>query len=1124
MTPDGTQSHDPSPEQPRLGRGRLWLRTLLWGLTVLAVAAASLVYVALDRNLVAPDWVKERISARIETSLPGMDLTFGSVEFVINKGWRPRIRLQDVVLLREDGTVLSQLAHAETTLAMRPLLRGQVQPKTIELFGAYGQLQRDSDGGFALSTGTGGVPLEQAASIPQMIEEWDRLFLLPQLEALVSIQVEALTLRYEDLSKGRGWTLDGGSIRFDRTGDDLRIGAGFSLLSGRDYASSVEASYASRIGDTEAEMSVSLQEIASEDIALQSVALEWLNVLKAPISGAIRGRIDSEGALGPVFASLQIGEGVLQPDDRTRPVPFNGARSYFTFDPDRQVLQFDELSVESGWGQGTAEGRAYLHTDERGQLSDLVGQFRFRGIEANPRGVFVEPLKLEGVTTDFRLELYPFRLTLGEGLVRYKDTNLRLSAKLSSTDQDWVYGLDARLDSIATDDVIGVWPEGLAAKPREWVAKNLSGGTMHDAYFALRSRPDAKPVASAGFAFTDTTIRFIKTQPPIRNAAGQASLLDNRFVVTAARGTVTPEQGGPLDVTGTSFIIPDTTIKKAAPAVVRVQGSGSVTTILSMLNRPPLRVLKNTTLPVDMVQGDATVAGTLFFPTKKKVTFEDVEFHLTGNVADVSSTALVPGHELTASAMSITGNHSEIRIFGDGALSGIPASAEWVRPIGKGVSPESTIKGRVELSQEAVDTFRIGLPAGTVTGTGIGAFELRLAPEVPPFLTLTSDLQGAGLRIPQLGWAKSRDSAGTFELSGQLGDQARIEKLFLDAAGLRATGSVINRAGGGLDRAVLSSISLGGWLDAAVELVGRGQGAAPGIRLLSGQLDLRKAPFGGGSDRGGASGNASGPMQVALDRLQITDSLALTGFRGEFSTLGGFNGTFRGNVNGGTAVTGTMVPQDQGGAIRIQSEDAGGVARDAAIVRNARGGSFDMTLVASGAPGQYEGRLQVRNTRVTDGPALAALLNSISLVGLIDEMSGNGIQFSAVNARFALGPNQVTIYESSAEGPSIGISMDGTYDVARSYLNMRGVISPIYLLNAVGSLVTRRGEGVFGFNYSLTGPADNPSVQVNPLSGLAPGMLRDIFRQPRTAAPPAALPAELPPEKPATRAPAAEDR
>ncbi|UWQ93064.1 AsmA family protein [Rhodobacteraceae bacterium M382] len=1103
---DTGQTGDAPPSRRRPHR-----RALRWGawvVAILSIALSGAIFFGMDRNLTAPDWLRARVSQRIEQNLNGMTLDFGRVDFVVNKGWRPRIRLQDVVLARDDGRVLAQLAHAEASLAMRPLLRGQIQPKQIELSGAYGQLQRDASGQFALSLGDGSTSTKQAASLPQLIEQGDQLFLHPQLQALTSVQMDALTLSYEDLGQGRAWTLDGGQIRLVRRDDDLRISALFSLLSGRDYASGIDASYASRIGDTEADISVSIHEVASQDIAAQNVALEWLGVLDAPISGALRGNIDSDGAVGPISATLQIGQGVLKPADQARPVSFRGARSYFTYDPVQQRLTFDELSLDSDWGIGAAAGGAYLYTDDQGHLTDLVGQFSFRDVQANPGNFYEAPLTLSKATADFRLQLNPFRFTLGEALVHLDQSKLRLSADASVQAQDLVFALNAELDQLDVPAVKRLWPASLAPKPRKWVADNLLSGDMSQGRFSIRGTAGQKPVIQAGFTFDNASIRFLKTMPPIQGGGGQASLVNGRFVVLATKGTVTGDAGGPIDVAGTSFIIPDIRIKKAAPSVTRVTGRGEVTSVMSLLARPPLSVLKNTVLPVNMVDGMAYITGTLALPLRDKVPFEDIKFHLKGDIRDVSSTLLVPGHTLTADALDITGDQSAIRIHGQGALSGIPVRAEWSRPIGKGVSPDSQVSGTVELSAQVIDTFNIGLPPGTVSGRGQGQFVLDLGPNRAARLSVTSDLQGVGLQMAELGWRKPTGTSGTLDLSGELGDKVQLDKLILQAAGLTATGSVINRTGGGLDRALLSSIRVGGWLDAAVELVGRGT-SAPEIRILSGTLDLRKAPFGSsGTSSAAGAGTGTGPMDVALNQLQITDSISLTGFRGDFSTQGGFNGKFSGRLNGGTAVTGLLVPRENGSAIRIQSQDAGGVFRDSGILSNGQGGSFDMTLLPTAEEGHFEGQMSVRNTRVKNGPAIGALVNSISVIGLLDELTGNGIQFNAVDARFRLGPSVITVYESSAEGPSIGLSMDGTFDVERSLLNMRGVISPVYLLNAIGSLVTRKGEGVFGFSYRLTGPTTDPSVQVNPLSGLAPAMLRDIFRTPGAKAPQTELPVD----------------
>lgn len=1092
-------------------------RVSLWSMritVILAATATVALTMLIGQRLYAPEWLRDRLEQRIEQTLNGLQISFGELQFVMRKGWQPRLGLRDVVLSDADGNTIVQLANARASLALQPLLRGRIQPGRIELSGAQATLRRDTDGNVVLRFGDAVTPAERASGLTQLIEAWDRRLASPQLAALTSVEMDGLTLRYEDARQDRAWTLDGGTVRLDRDGDDLRMSAGFSLLSGRDYASSVEVNYASVIGQTKARIGVSVQDIPAEDIAAQNVGLAWLGALRAPISGALRASVDELGALGPLSATLQIGAGVLQPTDRTTPIPFDGARSYFTYNPVGQVLEFNELSASSAWGSGTAEGRAWLNGVETGAPRDMIGQFSLTSLRINPPGQYPEPLALDRAGFDFRLALAPFQLTLGQMAIADGERTILLSGDLAVAEQGWRLAMDAQIDSLTRARLMQLWPAGLAPKPRLWVAENLKGGEMQNVDFALRLPPGGKPEIYGDFDFRDTEIRFLRTMPPITGGTGHASLLRKRFVVTATAGTVVAEEGGAVDIAGTSFIIPDTSIRKAAPGVVRLDGTGSVTAVMSLLNRPPLQVLKNTPLPVDLADGQVRATGTLALPLKFGAQFDEMDLHIEGRIENVSSAVLVPGHVATAPVLEVRVDNDRVEVAGAARVGEVPAKVRWRQPIGRHAPKRSQASGEIELSPLLVRTFGIGLPANSVSGKGTGTFTLDLMPGQPPALALTSDLAGVGLSLPELGWGKSQSSTGLLELSGTLGERTRIDRLVVQAAGLSATGTVLNRAGGGLERAMLSSVRIGGWLDAAVEMIGRGT-EAPEIRILDGSVDLRRAEFGSG----GSSGS-SGPLSVRLSRLQVSDTIALTGFSGDFSTAGGLRGPFKGALNGQVEINGSVIPKDGRSAVQVTSPDAGGVFRAAGIFDHGYGGAFSMTLVPVGDAGQFDGQLRAANTRVRNAPTMAALLNAISVVGLLDEMAGQGILFTEVEGRFRLGPSRMTLYQFSAEGPSIGLSMDGIYDIASSSLNMRGVVSPVYLLNSIGSLLTRKGEGLIGFSYTLRGPAQSPKVQVNPLSGLAPGMLREVFR----GAPPEAPVDPAAPEPQARPAPSGGDR
>jgi hypothetical protein len=132
---------------------------------------------------------------------------------------------------------------------------------------------------------------------------------------------------------------------------------------------------------------------------------------------------------------------------------------------------------------------------------------------------------------------------------------------------------------------------------------------------------------------------------------------------------------------------------------------------------------------------------------------------------------------------------------------------------------------------------------------------------------------------------------------------------------------------------------------------------------------------------------------------------------------------------------------------------------------------------------------------------VAQILSGLSVVGALEQMQGAGIRFTDLRADFRLSRDAAVIDAASAAGPAIGVSLDGAVDFARRSMDLQGVVSPIFFLNRAGSFMTRRGEGLIGVSYSVTGPFDGPRVAVNPLSVLTPGFLREMFRRDRARMP-----------------------
>ncbi|MEE4186839.1 MAG: DUF3971 domain-containing protein, partial [Roseobacter sp.] len=940
----------------------------------------------------APVWLKDRIAQQIEKVLPQSNIRFGDVVAVVDENWLPRFFVRDFEVLTPDGAPVLTLSNVSASLDKTALMEQRISLSALDADGVFVTLRRAAEGGFSISTGVdAGSVSRQAPTMAQLIGDLDDFFLTPALENLRDVDIRAITLRYEDVRAARAWTMDGGRVRISRDGASLQVSADLAILGGGAQVATLAANYTGSIGDTASQFGFTFENLDARDIASQSSAFGWLDAIRAPISGALRGGVDNDGGFVPLNATLQIGSGVIQPTRAARPIPINGASSYFTYLPASQTLRFDQFDIDSQWGRAGLEGAATMVTRKTGRLAQLIGQFRISNLSVNPADLYPEPVSLDSAELDFRLSLDPFTLQLGRLDVSDRGNMLTGQGMVSVGEGGWNLAFDGAMDKISAERIKALWPPAVKPKTRGWITENVFQGDVTDVSAAVRLTQGSEPVTYLSFGFSEADVRFLRDMPPVERARGHASLVKDRFVLVIDEGEVSAPQGGQVDVAGTSFIVPETKVKPDPPAVVRLRAAAPVTAALSLLDRPPLGIMQKASLPVDLATGGIEIDGVISMPLKKGAKLDEVTFDIAGTVRDTRSDRLVPGREIAADLLDLRVSDEEVRVSGNGAIDGVPVSVIWRQPIGApGDSLPGQVTGQAEISPDALAAFGINLPSGMLQGQATAAFTLDMVKGTPPQLSLTSDLQGARLAIPQVQWSKPAGSSSDLSLSVRLGGTPRVDSLALSAAGLDARGSIDLTADQQLDRFSLSRVRLGDWLDARVDLVGRGAGRPVGVEILGGSVDLRRAEFSGAS---GSSGEG-GPLSLALDRLQVSDTIAITDMTGDFTTAGGLSGAFSGAVNGRAAVSGQVTPRAGRTAIRVQGNDAGRVFAAAGLMAQAQGGSVDLELLPVGTGGAFDGKLRVEDTRITGAPAMAALLNSISVVGLVNELNGDGIRFS----------------------------------------------------------------------------------------------------------------------------------
>lgn len=1088
-------------EPTRKTRFGLWPKLVL---VFVAMILAMAVFAVPNRALPLPTWlvsqIEDRLNQTVQNSLPKARLTLESITITLGRDWVPLLDLSGVRLINAQEAQILTLPEVALSVWPRPLLEGKLAPRSLRLIGADIRVTRDLAGklnlAFAPNQKSNPTP-NQTLGLPDIFAILDQTMANPVTQGLSRIEAEALSVHLVDLRSGQEWRMGDGFLDIKNRDGALAGEVQLSLQGRASQLGRVVLSMVMPKDSDQARVTAKIDNIAARDLAAQIAPLAWVGLLDAPLSGRISTTVSPTG-VSDLAAELSFGKGVLQPNPAANPIAFDTALMRLKYDPAKGRVDLTQLQIDSAALQIQATGHGDLLRKDgtamtgkiTGEVPDaFVMQLQISQAKFDQRDLFTAPMIFDAGALDMRLRLNPFSIEIGQLALKTGETRILAKGKASAGEEGWLAALDLHIDQIRAAGLMAVWPKTLMGGTRDWLTKNLLAGQFANIKAALRVAQNDAPVMELGFGYRGAVLRAMPSLPAITDGAGYGTISNHALTIVLEQGRTTPPQGGVIDMAGSVFRIKDLR-QIPGEAEITLRTKSPLTATLSLLDQKPFFYLQKAGRPVDFGTGRAELVTQLALRLKKVILPADVAVQVRGSILDFASDSLVPKRSLSAKSLSVAVDKKGMQIAGQGRLSDVPFDAIYTQNFGPNQGAQVT--GSVTLSDDSLRAFGMTLPKGAVTGAGQGDVVIDLARGQAAKLVLRSDLNRIGLAIPQIGWSKPAASLGKLTLAATLSAPPVIDSISLEAADLTATGRIRLRPQGGLEIAQLSDVSIGKWVQSALDITGQNGGIS--LALRGGSVDMRFLP----QSRAGAAGPAV-PLTVDLARLRVADSILLTNVVGDLRLDTGISGTFTANIDGdgiSPPIEGQLTPAQNGVALRVQARDAGAVLAAAQVYTSARGGALDLRLTPRKAAGSYDGSIGITSLRVQNASALADLLNAVSVVGLLDQLSGDGILFNNVQGRFVLTRDGVDLREGAATGGSLGVTMQGIYDTVAQGLNMQGTISPVYVLNGIGELIARRGEGVLGFNYTLKGSAKSPKVAVDLLSVLTPGFLRDIFRKP----------------------------
>ncbi len=951
------------------------------------------------------------------------------------EGWDKTldVRVVGVRVLDADGNLLAEVPQMSVGLRGEALLYADLVPTSLELIAPQMALVREADGRFNLGFGAADATRGDADSPFDRALGGDGAAFGASLER---VSVRDADLVIADRQSGASLRSSESNLTASRSADGVLIEfAGRLDPDGEPAFLGVGALYPADGGRPELNVRLSELRPSALAAALPLPELAPLRDLDAPVSGTL---------------AVELTAGLAV--DR---------------------LGFD-LTASAGALRLPAAGLPAL---------------RFAGLRAVGQAA-------DGLTTARLDDLW---LDFGDGFTA------RLTA--AATRDDAGLGLRASGDfsGLKVDDLGTYWPPDFEDQARTWVTRNIADGVVNRGHVEIDIRPGELEAAAQrpemvvlDFDFTGVTATYWNRLPAMTDAVGSGRLTMTNFDLTLNEGRV-----GELVLSRGRLGITDLGVK-TPPADIAFVATGPAIAALRLLDREPLGFPSALGIAPDSVTGGTATGVRFRFPLSKDLRLADVQFSAEARLTDFGLPRIFGQFAVSAGALELKVDRAGLDAAGTLALNGVPVSMTWRRDFAQ---DEGTSVNRYGLAA-TLDTAQraaLGLDVGAyVDGPVDVALQLTEEPDDRIRATGTAALAAAEVVVSEFKWRKPAGTPAQLSFAFASGPDGAfsIDRFAVAAPDFEADGAVRFGPGFALQQVRLDRIRANGSdLSAEVNVGADGliDVAAGGARLdLRPYIESLEAGAGELMENDSLQVRGRFATLVISDKLSIADAAADAVRRdGEWQSL-----VATGRLNDGPAVRWLLIPRSGSRELSVTSSDAGGVVREAGIFDDAVGGEIRLTMtIPANTSLPTVGRLQAANFRIVNAPILTRILTLGSWTGIRDLVTGEGIQFSRLDAPFELTPERLTIGDSRAVGPALGLTISGEIARPTDDVNLRGTVVPSYTINSVlgrvpllgDLLVGREGEGVFAATYKVEGNLEQPEVTVNPLSALAPGILRRIL-------------------------------
>ncbi|RWD88366.1 MAG: hypothetical protein EOS38_14765 [Mesorhizobium sp.] len=671
--------------------------------------------------------------------------------------------------------------------------------------------------------------------------------------------------------------------------------------------------------------------------------------------------------------------------------------------------------------------------------------------------------------------------------------------------------LSLNVHDMPVSHVKQLWPWFSARNARLWVLDNLFGGRVVDASLQFQVVPgrlgNGVPLSGdevfGRFQVEGSRFDTAGRIPPIRDAVGVVAFHGNDVDITLSSGNVYMPSGRTVAASGGTL-----TVKQAnrSPVIgaLDIDVAGEASAIAELASYEPINAMRHVGLAPEDLSGDVTGHVRADIPLTSGVDTSTLDWLVALDYQDLSLAKPFEDQTVTEADGSITVSPDRAVISAKAKLNGIPAELDLVEPLDDDGPPRSRKVALVldDKTREATMPGLSPLLAGTI--------KVAIDKSGEGGQDVSADLTNARLDIPWVGWSKGAGipAKATFTMA-KSGNTTTLSDFNLDGKSFSVEGDV-TLVNGALSSARFSRVALNRGDDVAVSVKRSGKSYA--VDVSGDSLDARSLikQFTSNVDTA-TKGAGADAISVSADVKSLTGfhDEVLSNLKLDYSGAGSrVNGLdVSAMASSGAAITVKNSTGDAGRALRMKSADAGAILRFLNIYEHMEGGAITLSL-AGAADGPMKGQVDASNFYVVNEPKLASIVSTKpagdtrSLNQAVKaDIDTSRVQFERGFAEIDKGSGYLRLANGVLRGPRIGTTFQGTLYDKDNNMDMTGTFMPVYGLNRIfgelplfGPLLGNgRDRGLIGVTYRLRGNANKPSLDINPLSVIAPGIFRSIF-------------------------------